>query len=127
MNCAMQHTASSSPSRRSFVAAGASAPGVAAVVSVLTGGVRAGVGEEGGCYGVRPGSRAGTDVRPMKRTPLTAMLTLAAVLAASMVLAACGSSSGSSTSTSTPAATAAPTSTTGTTTTKHGHSSKPTY
>jgi ABC-type glycerol-3-phosphate transport system substrate-binding protein len=45
------------------------------------------------------------------------MLTLLAVLASSVALSACGGKSGSS-STSNPA---------GTTTTKHGHKSKPTY
>lgn len=62
----------------------------------------------------------------MKRTPLTAMLTLAAVLASSVALSACGGKSGSSTQTSSPATTS--TTTPGaTTTTKHGHKSQPSY
>ncbi len=63
----------------------------------------------------------------MKRTPLTAMLTLAAVLASSFALSACGGKSSPSTSsTSTPATTTTSPSTT-TTTTKHGHKSQPSY
>ena len=54
----------------------------------------------------------------MKSKPLTAMLTLAALVASTAALSACGDKSGSSTSKSSPA---------GTTTTKHGHQSKPTY
>jgi predicted small lipoprotein YifL len=52
----------------------------------------------------------------MKRTPLTAMLTLLAVLATTFAVAGCGSKGGgsSSKSTSTP-------------TTTHKHSSKPAY
>jgi hypothetical protein len=51
----------------------------------------------------------------MKRTPLTAMLTLVAVLASTVAVAGCGGKSGSST----------PKSTTPTKT--HKHSSKPAY
>jgi predicted small lipoprotein YifL len=52
----------------------------------------------------------------MKRTPLTAMLTLLAVLATTLAVAGCGSKGGSSSSksTTTPA-------------TGHKHSSKPAY
>ena len=60
-----------------------------------------------------------TRARPMKRTPLIAMLTLAAVVSSSAALSACGGKSGPSSSTSSPAGQ--------TTTTKHGHVSKPTY
>ena len=60
----------------------------------------------------------------MKRTPLTAMLTLAAVLASSLALSACGGKSSSSTTTSSPGTS---TTTPGTTTTKHGHKSQPSY
>ena len=63
----------------------------------------------------------------MNRTPLTAMLTLAAVLASSLALSACGGKSSSSNSTSTPATTTTTTTGTGTTTTKHGHKSQPSY
>jgi hypothetical protein len=54
----------------------------------------------------------------MKRTPLTAMLTLLAVLIASFAIAGCGGKSSSSTESSTPA-----------TTTEHPgkHKSKPGY
>jgi ABC-type glycerol-3-phosphate transport system substrate-binding protein len=51
----------------------------------------------------------------MKRTPLTAMLTLAAVLASTLAVAGCGGEAGSSSSTSS------------TTTTTHKHNSKPAY
>ncbi len=50
----------------------------------------------------------------MKRTPLTAMLTLLAVLATTFAVAGCGGKSSSSGSKST-------------TTTTHGHPSKPSY
>lgn len=63
----------------------------------------------------------------MKRTPLTAMLTLAAVLASSFALSACGGKSGSSTSTSGPATSTSTTTPSTTTTTKHGHKSQPSY
>lgn len=54
----------------------------------------------------------------MRRTPLTAMLTLAAALAATAALAGCGGKGGSST----PKTTGAPT-----TTAPHKHSTKPAY
>jgi len=60
--------------------------------------------------------------RQMKRTPLTAMLTLFAVLASTLAVAGCGGKSGSSTSKQT---TSSPSSTT--TTAPHKHKSKPAY
>lgn len=54
----------------------------------------------------------------MKRTSLTAMLTLLAVLASTLVVAGCGGKSGSSSSSKT---------STSTTTTTHKHKSKPAY
>jgi len=51
----------------------------------------------------------------MKRTPLTAMLTLSAAVAATFAIAGCGGKSSTSESTS------------GTTSTVHKHSSKPAY
>jgi ABC-type glycerol-3-phosphate transport system substrate-binding protein len=50
----------------------------------------------------------------MKRTPLTAMLTLVAILASTLAVAGCGGKAGGSSSTST-------------TTTTHKHNSKPAY
>ncbi len=59
----------------------------------------------------------------MKRTPLTAMLTLIAVLASTFAVAGCGSKSPSSTAK--PATSSNPTTTPTTTSTKH--KSKPAY
>jgi ABC-type glycerol-3-phosphate transport system substrate-binding protein len=56
----------------------------------------------------------------MKRTPLTAMLTLAAILASTLAVAGCGGKAGSSSSTK-PATSSTPTITT------HKHNSKPAY
>jgi len=53
----------------------------------------------------------------MKRTPLTAMLTLLAVLASSVAVAGCGGKGGSSTAKQTTSAPA----------TTHKHNSKPSY
>jgi hypothetical protein len=58
----------------------------------------------------------------MRRTPLTAMLTLVAALASTCVVAGCGGEAGSSSS-----AKPAPTSTPTTTTAPHKHNSKPAY
>jgi ABC-type glycerol-3-phosphate transport system substrate-binding protein len=57
----------------------------------------------------------------MKRTPLTAILTLVAVLASSLAVTGCGGKSGSSSAKPTTSST--PT----TSTTTHKHSSKPAY
>src|SRR6185437_4698712 len=80
---------------------------------------------EGVLLGWAPSPRARNGARPMKRTPLTAMLTLAAVLARSVALGACGGKSSSSTTTSSPETKTTSPSTT--TTTKHGHQSQPSY
>jgi len=53
----------------------------------------------------------------MRRTPLTAMLTLVAVLATTLVVAGCGGKSGSSSSSESKS----------NTTTTHKHKSKPAY
>ncbi len=53
----------------------------------------------------------------MRRTPLTAMLTLLAVLATTLVVAGCGGKSGSSSSSESKTST----------TTKHKHKSAPAY
>lgn len=53
----------------------------------------------------------------MRRTPLTAMLTLLAVLATTFVVAGCGGKSGSSSSSESKTST----------TTKHKHKSAPAY
>ncbi|MGA8364413.1 MAG: hypothetical protein WB709_07815 [Solirubrobacteraceae bacterium] len=62
----------------------------------------------------------------MRRTPLPAILTLAAVLSSTLAVAGCGGKSGNSTAT--PTTSGAPTTSTPTTsTTTHKHSSKPAY
>lgn len=58
----------------------------------------------------------------MRRTPLTAMLTLAAVFASTLAVAGCGGKSSSSSSSAAPTTSSAPASTT-----THKHSSKPAY
>ncbi len=61
----------------------------------------------------------------MKRTPLTAMLTLLAVLASTFAVTGCGGKSGGSTTK--PATSSNPTTTPATTTTGTKHKSKPAY